>query len=150
MKKIIILLLSIATTFTSFAQKAKENSNPKEGTVFYTYSCPIHPDIKSDKPGKCSSCGMDLVLSKKEILKREVVNQYTCPMHGTVISDKPGKCSECGSELALSKKEILKRKELKLFTCPMHPGEVCEKSGKCPKCGMELTELKPKEEVKKD
>lgn len=28
------------------------------------YSCPMHPEVKSDKPGKCSKCGMDLV--KKE------------------------------------------------------------------------------------
>lgn len=26
-----------------------------------TYFCPMHPEIKSDKPGKCSKCGMDLV-----------------------------------------------------------------------------------------
>ena len=25
------------------------------------YSCPMHPEVTSDKPGKCSKCGMDLV-----------------------------------------------------------------------------------------
>ncbi len=25
------------------------------------YSCPMHPEEASDKPGKCSKCGMDLV-----------------------------------------------------------------------------------------
>jgi Cu(I)/Ag(I) efflux system membrane fusion protein len=25
------------------------------------YVCPMHPDVKSDKAGKCSICGMDLV-----------------------------------------------------------------------------------------
>ena len=25
------------------------------------YSCPMHPEIKEDKPGKCLQCGMDLV-----------------------------------------------------------------------------------------
>jgi len=24
------------------------------------YSCPMHADVTSDKPGKCSKCGMDL------------------------------------------------------------------------------------------
>jgi len=28
------------------------------------YTCPMHPQIKSDKPGKCPICGMTLV--KKE------------------------------------------------------------------------------------
>jgi len=26
------------------------------------YSCPMHPEVVSDKPGKCPKCGMDLVL----------------------------------------------------------------------------------------
>jgi hypothetical protein len=25
-----------------------------------TYSCPMHPDVKSDKAGKCPRCGMAL------------------------------------------------------------------------------------------
>jgi hypothetical protein len=28
------------------------------------YSCPMHAEITSDKPGKCSKCGMDLKPSK--------------------------------------------------------------------------------------
>ena len=30
-----------------------------------TYSCPMHPQIVSDKPGSCPICGMDLVLFDK-------------------------------------------------------------------------------------
>lgn len=26
-----------------------------------SYTCPMHPEVVSDKPGKCSKCGMDLV-----------------------------------------------------------------------------------------
>ena len=25
------------------------------------YTCPMHPDVISDKPGKCPKCGMNLV-----------------------------------------------------------------------------------------
>ena len=25
-----------------------------------SYVCPMHADVTSDKPGKCSKCGMDL------------------------------------------------------------------------------------------
>ena len=28
------------------------------------YTCPMHPEISKDKPGRCSKCGMDLVESK--------------------------------------------------------------------------------------
>jgi len=32
------------------------------------YSCPMHPDVVQDKPGKCPKCGMDLQVKddKKE------------------------------------------------------------------------------------
>lgn len=33
------------------------------------YSCPMHADIKSDKPGACSKCGMDLKEKKMEMKK---------------------------------------------------------------------------------
>jgi hypothetical protein len=44
----------------SDAMKKKSNT---EATAIYT--CPMHPEIRSDKPGNCSICGMKLV-SKKE------------------------------------------------------------------------------------
>jgi hypothetical protein len=28
------------------------------------YACPMHPEVTSDKPGKCSKCGMDLEKKK--------------------------------------------------------------------------------------
>lgn len=28
------------------------------------YQCPMHPEIRSDKPGKCPKCGMELELKK--------------------------------------------------------------------------------------
>jgi hypothetical protein len=40
--------------FAGCAKKAEE-------TVATTYTCPMHPDVKSDKPGECPQCGMDLV-----------------------------------------------------------------------------------------
>jgi hypothetical protein len=28
------------------------------------YTCTMHPEVTSDKPGKCPKCGMDLVAKK--------------------------------------------------------------------------------------
>lgn len=39
----------------------KETPKAEAGTY---YTCPMHPEIKKDKPGTCPICGMDLV--KKE------------------------------------------------------------------------------------
>lgn len=143
MKKIIILLMAITASFGSFAQKAKANSDAnKEGAFVSAYSCPMHPEIISNKPGKCSKCGRDLTLSKKERLKSEVVKLYACPRHPEVTSDKPGKCSKCGTNLALSSKEKMKMEVMKMYTCPMHPDVTSDKSGKCPKCGKDMVEKK--------
>ena len=29
-----------------------------------TYTCTMHPEVVSDKPGKCPKCGMELVVKK--------------------------------------------------------------------------------------
>ena len=30
-----------------------------------TYTCPMHPEVRQEKPGKCTKCGMALVEKKK-------------------------------------------------------------------------------------
>lgn len=63
------------------------------------YQCPMHPDVISDKPGKCPKCGMDLKLIKREKQSQPAQKQYTCTMHPEVIKDAPGKCPKCGMDL---------------------------------------------------
>ena len=36
----------------------------KDKTTVMSYTCPMHPEVTSDKPGKCPKCGMDLVEKK--------------------------------------------------------------------------------------
>ncbi|MEN8179844.1 MAG: efflux RND transporter periplasmic adaptor subunit [Pseudomonadota bacterium] len=73
------------------------------------YVCPMHPDEVSDKPGKCSQCGMFLVKQEAGAPDRTAMPmadmshqhehqeaRYVCPMHPDEVSDKPGKCSQCG------------------------------------------------------
>ena len=72
----------------------------KKGKMAMNYSCPMHPEVTSDKPGVCSKCGMNLTRSKKEQMKMEVMKMYSCPMHPGITSDKPGKCSKCGMDMA--------------------------------------------------
>ena len=40
-----------------------KNATEKQN-VAMTYTCPMHPEVTSDKAGKCPKCGMDLVEKK--------------------------------------------------------------------------------------
>ncbi len=41
----------------------KEKKTDKKEMAM-TYTCPMHPEVTSDKAGKCPKCGMDLVEKK--------------------------------------------------------------------------------------
>ncbi len=45
------------------SEEMKEKSEQPQSQDFY-YTCPMHPQIHTDKPGKCPICGMTLI--KKE------------------------------------------------------------------------------------
>ena len=62
------------------------------------YVCPMHPEITSSKPGKCSACGMALV-KKAPKSSQQAKHKYVCPMHPEITSDKPGECPKCGMDL---------------------------------------------------
>jgi len=62
-----------------------------------TYTCPMHAEVKSNKPGDCPKCGMRLEPVSKGGVEAEAM--YTCPMHPEVKSDKPGDCPKCGMKL---------------------------------------------------
>ena len=101
MKKLLILLIVLTGTLATFAQSAKDTqTQSKTDTTMKTvYTCPMHPEVISDKPGKCPKCGMTLIAKK---VKADAAI-YTCPMHPEVTSDKPGKCPKCGMDLVKKK-----------------------------------------------
>lgn len=62
-KKLLLVLLPVAALLGWFAREwsapSPAESRPAERKVLY-YQSPMHPWVKSDRPGKCTICGMDL------------------------------------------------------------------------------------------
>jgi len=63
------------------------------GGKTYTYVCPTHPDQKSDKPGKCPTCGAYMKADATESV------EYYCPKDSGVVKSEPGACDKCGAAL---------------------------------------------------
>ena len=55
------------------------------------YTCPMHPEVLSPKPGPCPKCGMALEPTRP--IRRTEHIQYTCPMHPQIVRDEPGHMS---------------------------------------------------------
>jgi manganese oxidase len=45
-------------------EQSVSNNVGQDKAAAMVYSCPMHPEVTSDKPGKCSKCGMALVPPK--------------------------------------------------------------------------------------
>ncbi|MFM7200461.1 MAG: efflux RND transporter periplasmic adaptor subunit [Myxococcota bacterium] len=88
------------------------------------YTCPMHPSIRQDHPGKCPLCGMDLQ-----------------PLQSG-SSDGSGRTSSSGNGTSSAPARTHTHEgQSTLSSCPMHPSIRQDHSGKCPLCGMDLQPL---------
>ena len=60
------------------------------------YTCPMHPEVRSDRPGPCPKCGM--ALERVEPVAADT-REWVCPMHPEIVRDAPGTCPICGMAL---------------------------------------------------
>ncbi len=97
-------LLVVGGGVFGYTQLQPRDTHAEHAHAEVSYTCPMHPQIKSDKPGECPICGMDLVAAPSVSSNDSQASQqadagYTCPMHPQIKSDKPGECPLCGMDL---------------------------------------------------
>lgn len=108
------IALGLFTISTMQAQEKKHDDMKHEHMDMAKdkamYTCSMHPEVKSDKPGDCPKCGMEL---KKMEMKHDkmMAKTYTCSMHPEVKSDKPGECPKCGMKMVEKKIDMKKKKD---------------------------------------
>lgn len=102
------------------------------------YSCSMHPEVQSSKPGKCPKCGMKLVAQKPPAASEQTAppqtqpggrtlevlrtpDEYTCTMHPEIRTTAPGKCPKCGMILVPVTPEITEEFNLKFECSPKAP-----------------------------
>ncbi len=90
--------LNTAAAALTLQQASIQHAETSAGsTNSEAYTCPMHPEVRSDKPGSCPKCGMALEPVTPQALAQKV--EYTCPMHPEIIRDAPGNCPICGMAL---------------------------------------------------
>ncbi|TLU97339.1 efflux RND transporter periplasmic adaptor subunit [Dyadobacter luticola] len=82
-----------------------ENKSEKSGHVAHgdteLYTCPMHPQVIQEKPGKCPICGMDLVVKEtnNELVVDSSFNALLKPVNAQVIASIPLINAESGMRI---------------------------------------------------
>jgi RND family efflux transporter MFP subunit len=112
----------------------------------YYGCCGSCPDVRSETPGKCPKCGMDLVPrgglqphegheaeKPKEVAPASI---FVCDMHPETVSTAPGTCAKC-SGMVLEERKVPPGGRI-VYVCPDHPEIESATPGVCPKDGKAL------------
>ncbi len=121
MKHLILLGWLVIAQSTAFAQHEGHNMPAKQQIAKKEiYTCPIHPEVQSDKPGKCPKCGMALVKKKVKatMAKPAPKKKPAMPMKKETLPEKPDH-----KMMDMDKGEDKKKMEMKSMDNPAHQQE---------------------------
>ena len=103
MKKAIVLIAVVAAFLLGFGYQrwyALPHDHAVESGKATGYHCPMHPSFRSDKPGKCGICGMELVPDAQPAQAAQgKILYYRDPEKHDFHSETPGLNPETGNEL---------------------------------------------------
>jgi hypothetical protein len=131
--------VSFAHTWIEEALPYELPTLEREGEAIYT--CPMHPEVKSDKPGNCPICGMRLVKQEGEKQPNDSLAEQ---------NEKHRHNAEPKNEMEphSSQPNNTGNQDKVTYTCPMHPEVVSNQPGNCPICGMNLVKAEPPKQLK--
>ena len=127
-KPLLLLLIMLCFQQTLYAEHP-EHSHSLFASIQTVYTCPMHPEVKSGKPGNCPKCGMKLVVQKTKATK---------PSTPAPVKKAPAPKPASRGATASPEKKTEAPVPAIIYTCPMHPEVKSDKPGNCPKCGMKL------------
>lgn len=86
MKKNSILILLAAIAFIAIScincsNKLENKANSHKELIESHYTCSMHSEVQSDKPGNCPKCGMELVEVRNSDSDSIQINQHSDTMH---------------------------------------------------------------------
>ncbi len=107
---LLIVVFVLGYSFKGAITEAPKNASnasmegSSEDVAEEIWTCSMHPQIKMPTPGKCSICGMDLVLAEDNAKQKEEVKEkgspkYACSMFCVPPLSEPGECPICGMEM---------------------------------------------------
>lgn len=124
-----------------FTSMWAENAAPFESALLHEsdiqYTCPMHPEVQRDKPGKCPKCGMALVKKEKAEQEMDMPQNKSIHHHESTHDKNTGQHKEETKDKQGGDNDS-KEEGKTIYTCAMHPEVQSDKPGNCPKCGMAL------------
>jgi Cu(I)/Ag(I) efflux system membrane fusion protein len=139
-----IVWVMIPAALTSpVAYGAEHDHAQHQSQASQTYTCPMHPEVISDKEGSCPICNMFLVV--KEEQEESSVDDTQHPMANMNSVSQTNK-SQADKVFEQPKSALLPTANNKdstnvKYVCPMHPHVVSDAPGTCPICGMNLEKV---------